>query len=571
MGCDSQKISVTPADGITKITNFQFDITGLDGVEKKIYFGDGNSQVLDANTNSVTYMYMTDGEYTVYVTGLGNREYIRHFLTVKVNSHAYMADTVTVLEDPLTGVSSILEEDKYGFKVRLESSCDPRNNAWGVILKTDSPSEGVGSIKDKNLDDCNPVHFFYSNEELDFNEKIPNYTEEYYKFEVEDAKVITVNNVDVGFTYEFCFDYYDDYSGDMELSVTLDTPCSGEWLTNKPIFDYCYKLYSHEGTVSADGEPNTKSTIMSGDDFSFDDACYVYDGEIDVTTHLPTTEYIERIISSFITTNGIIFEYGNPGNSNYRKYDFYARYDDGVTNEIDITEDEIYMKRTYKIPDFITSRTFPSVVIEDKAKCCAECSEMTFNKVDVYRLSLGYTEDNYELDDSIRYYDGPFATDGQSDDMEFANDWYYLTVKRYPQGWLHRSSTVVLDPELIGYDAYQEWADPNSGTTEYKVPSSAGLDPWKSQSKITIPFRKLGTIKYDPDRDIDFRYLDGDVLEKFIIRTNDGINYNPREHEPEVDPNRIKWLNWAGAITNTANRELIMRNIKFIYVRTIEL
>jgi len=106
-------------------------------------------------------------------------------------------------------------------------------------------------------------------------------------------------------------------------------------------------------------------------------------------------------------------------------------------------------------------------------------------------------------------------------------------------------------------------------STVYRI--SASSDPYKGQQKITMPFRKLGTLSYDPNAGVSYKYLDGPMLEISIPRVSTDPNYNPREHEPLVDPDRIKWMNWAGAITDDTNKDLIMENIKFFYIRTIEI
>jgi len=197
-------LTVNTEEGFKKTTTFIFSTT-LVG-DSVLDFGDGSFTEINPST-SVEHIYSDYGIYTARITDCENN--VGQELQIIVNPH--ISDSVTILEYP--------EEEQVGkeseiFFVEVTSNCPPPIQIKLSALNSTTPF--AHKIKEDWLKDVTPKKYFETEKDIQDN---------VITLGDEDLSEYYVGDEVCGYKGYFCFSYYDDWEGDVEIQVEMVRSC----------------------------------------------------------------------------------------------------------------------------------------------------------------------------------------------------------------------------------------------------------------------------------------------------------------------------------------------------------
>ena len=218
--------------GYKDITKFIFytDMVG----EKIIDFGDGVVEVFEEM--SIEHTFVNNGEFTVTVVESCSQYPIRKYSTI-VKVDQFVQNEIKFISYPDSGYTS--EEEPKKFFVEFSTNC-PLPVKIDLLVKN---AETKHVYQDDLKDICDPVNYFYSDEVMDKDTII--LTE-------DRVNKIIINGKEMGHTGSFCFGYYDDFVGDVDISAKLDVSCAYTNIRNKPQFWNCIGLDLNSFDIKTD-------------------------------------------------------------------------------------------------------------------------------------------------------------------------------------------------------------------------------------------------------------------------------------------------------------------------------
>jgi hypothetical protein len=181
-----------------QVVTFTTDLMG----KKKINFGDGNFEIFEGST--VEHIYNNNDTYTACVKLCSDSEFNDIDNCVVITTSHFVGEVLNVTE----ALSAYASEESGLFEVSLSSSCPPPIEVGLFVDNTISEYSASQT-------NCRPRHYFFmSGEPLDST-----------VVTLENPSVIKVDDTIVGYHDKFCFGYYDDYSGDFDITVKLLGEC----------------------------------------------------------------------------------------------------------------------------------------------------------------------------------------------------------------------------------------------------------------------------------------------------------------------------------------------------------
>jgi len=207
----SYELTVNRPSGYLGLTSFQFSTNYPDA---KIFdFGDGTTIL--TNDNIVDHVYTKSGEFLVSIRPECSKYNTRDMVLV-VTVAPFVENEIEITKAPLSGYSSI--EDGERFNVSVRTNCEPP-----ITVRLEVDGSSSKEIIDGGVrDNCQPAHYFFSSEGVD----------EFGTVSISDVNEIEMNGNVVGWSTDFCFGFYDDVAGNVDITTTLDVGCDLEFISD---------------------------------------------------------------------------------------------------------------------------------------------------------------------------------------------------------------------------------------------------------------------------------------------------------------------------------------------------
>lgn len=197
-------LTVDKTSGFKKTTTFNFTTTIVGS--SVVDFGDGNFANI-TNVDGVSHTYDNHGIYFASITDCGDNKGD----DVKIIVEPHIEDSVDIKQAPSSGVVGKVNSS---FIVDVCSNCPPPIKIKLNSSGTETPFEH--KLNNDWLKDVTPKKYFSTS----FN-----ILDNIVTLGVNDVVEYKVGDVVCGYKARFCFDYYDDSSGEIEISTELLRDC----------------------------------------------------------------------------------------------------------------------------------------------------------------------------------------------------------------------------------------------------------------------------------------------------------------------------------------------------------